>query len=289
MKNFRPDILTRPLFLLSLGLLLINDFYLKYEHSSFLTGKISDFAGLFAFPYFFSSFQIKSVKEIYISTFLLFIFWKSPFSYEIIEWFQSIGFGINRVVDYSDLIALFILPFSFKYFKVQITKELKIQRVITIPICIISVFAFLATTLQKEKVNIEIDTKKSFILSMGKSLFINSLTPKIAHNYDTETLKENMQDSLFYLTFYISDYQAQVTVLATIKEIDPGKTFVHLDSILYGELTGRIFQGVEKNDINIFKSLTTQEFENYFETNFLNALKANKTDNLYYEVKEINE
>jgi hypothetical protein len=38
----------------SIFLLLINDLYLKFEYHNYLTGKLSDFAGLFAFPYFFS-------------------------------------------------------------------------------------------------------------------------------------------------------------------------------------------------------------------------------------------
>ena len=42
-----------PLFLVGLGILLLNDFYLKYAFSNAFTGKLSDVAGLFIFPFFF--------------------------------------------------------------------------------------------------------------------------------------------------------------------------------------------------------------------------------------------
>ena len=48
--------LYRILFLVSIFLLLINDFYLKYEYHNYLTGKLSDFPGLFAFSIFFQLF-----------------------------------------------------------------------------------------------------------------------------------------------------------------------------------------------------------------------------------------
>ena len=48
----RSDILISPGFVISLFLLLINDFYLKPELDSSFTGKLSDFAGLFVFTLF---------------------------------------------------------------------------------------------------------------------------------------------------------------------------------------------------------------------------------------------
>lgn len=52
-RNF--SILVSPGFLLCLCLLLLNDFILKSEFHNALTGKLSDFAGLFIFPLFFSA------------------------------------------------------------------------------------------------------------------------------------------------------------------------------------------------------------------------------------------
>lgn len=282
MKNARPDLLSRPLFIFGVALLLLNDFYLKYEYGNFLTGKISDFAGLFVFPYFLSSIQIKRQKAIYFTTFLLFIFWKSTFSQEIIEWFQAVGIGTNRVVDYSDLVALIVLPFSYQYFQVQLAKEFKVSKALIIPLFIISMFAFWATTLQREKVVVNVDTNKRFELPMSKSELFNSLTT--GHG-NSDTLEENLQDSTFYLTFDMNDYRAQVTVLSIIKEIDSSKTIVLLDSVLYGYITGGLFSGVDKEEIDDFKSLTDQEFENHFENKVIIPIKENKAEYIYYDNK----
>ncbi|MDB5263407.1 MAG: hypothetical protein JWQ14_2690 [Adhaeribacter sp.] len=179
MKTARVDILSRPFLLLALGLLLLNDFYLKYEYSNFLTGKLSDFAGLFFFPYFLSSLLVKSKRTIYTLTAFVFIFWKSDFSQELIEWWQTIGIGINRVVDHSDLIALLILPFSFKHFNEQLKTESNVHKALTISLTVVSLFAIWATTLPTEKVNIDVPVSKVFELKMSKAEFLKFNTSRI--------------------------------------------------------------------------------------------------------------
>ena len=83
-----------------------------------LTGKLSDFAGLFIFPYFFSVFFEKQSKYIYIATGLFFMYWKLEMAQPFIDWLSSVThLGVYRTVDVTDLIALLILPFSYWYFK----------------------------------------------------------------------------------------------------------------------------------------------------------------------------
>lgn len=148
-KNSRPLLLS-PLFLIGLFLLLLNDFYLKAAFSNFLTGKLSDFAGLFIFPLFWSAFFPKRKMSIYISTALFFIFWKSSFSQFIIDGWNSFGiFSIGRVVDFTDLIALAILPFSYLYSSRNYTlffKEFRFTQFARISVIAISIFAFTATS-----------------------------------------------------------------------------------------------------------------------------------------------
>ncbi|WP_407515804.1 hypothetical protein KFZ70_00460 [Tamlana fucoidanivorans] len=105
------------LFLISVILLLLNDFFFKYYFHNYLTGKLSDFVGLFAFPYFISLLFKSKIKPIYILTGILFLFWKSSLSQSVIDYLNGVGIGINRVVDYSDFIALLVLPFSYRYRK----------------------------------------------------------------------------------------------------------------------------------------------------------------------------
>jgi hypothetical protein len=100
-------------FILGLVILIINDHFLKIELGNWFTGKLSDFAGLLIFPMFLKYlFSITSRKAIAITA-VGFLFWKSPFSQTIIDGFNTIStFQIGRVIDYTDLLAFFIFPFS---------------------------------------------------------------------------------------------------------------------------------------------------------------------------------
>jgi len=285
MRNARPDILTRPLFILAVGLLLLNDFYLKYEFSNFLTGKLSDVAGLFLFPYFLSSLRIKWSKPIYFGTATLFLFWKSPFSQEVINLVQTIGIGFNRVVDYTDLFALLILPFSFQYFQKQLSTEQKIGKYSTIPLGVISLFAIWATTLPREKVELNLAINEEFELEMSKTELFNLIQAR--HGY-SDTLNKNLTDSLFYLHFDIVDEsRIDVTALSTITSNDSITTKVRLDKILHGFITGGLFSGVDKDDVVDFKSISIAEFKRHFETYFIKPIEEGKAEYVYYDNKEI--
>jgi hypothetical protein len=134
-------------FLFSLGVLLLNDFFLKNKFPGIITGKISDFAGLFAFPFFFAAFFPKKRKIIYCSTFILFIIWKLPLTDIFIEfWNQNMRYSIGRIIDYTDYIALLILPVSY-FYKPNYHIQLDTVFIKTAKIAIIgvSLFSFLAT------------------------------------------------------------------------------------------------------------------------------------------------
>ncbi len=57
-----------PVFLASLALLLVNDFYLKAQFGNWFTGKLSDFAGLIAFALFWSAVFPRHAKLVHIGT-----------------------------------------------------------------------------------------------------------------------------------------------------------------------------------------------------------------------------
>jgi hypothetical protein len=147
----RLDILLSPGFLFGLILLLLNDFVLKPQFHNSLTGKVSDFAGLFIFPMFFAAFVPRFKIPIYLLTALLFVFWKSPFSQPVIDaWNNLAMLRIGRVVDYTDLFALVILPISFFYknFHTIIRNKLALSIVL-----VMIVFAFSATQYRKPPYN----------------------------------------------------------------------------------------------------------------------------------------
>ena len=285
MRHARPDILTRPLFILALGLLLLNDFYLKYEFPNFLTGKLSDVAGLFLFPYFLSSLRPRWSKTIYFGTAAFFLFWKSPFSQELINLAQVIGIGFKRVVDYTDLFALLVLPFSFRYFQKQLSTRQEIGKYLTVPLVVISLFAIWATSLPREKVELNLNVNEEYELEMSKTQLFNSI--QAGHEY-SDTLSKNLTDSLFYLHFDIdNESHADVTVLSTIISIDSNRTKIRLNKALHGYITGGLFSGVDKDDIERFKSISVEEFKTHFVTNFIDPIVNGKAEYIYYDNKDI--
>jgi hypothetical protein len=285
MTQTRPDILSRPLFVLALGLLLLNDFYLKYEYSTFLTGKLSDFAGLFIFPYFLSSVRINWTKSIYIVTAVLFVFWKSPYSQELIDSARTLGIGFNRVIDYTDLFALIILPFSFWYFQKQLLTAIKINKYLTVPLSVISLFAIWATTLPREKVDLNLTLNEEYVLEMSKADIFSSI--QAGHGY-SDTLTKNLTDSVFYLHFDIIDEnRVDITALSTIISIDTNKTKVRLEKILHGYVTGGLFSGVDKDDVEHLKSISPEKFKTHFQTYFIKPIENGKAEYIYYDNREI--
>ncbi len=150
-------VLLSPFFVLGLFLLLLNDLYLKAAYGNFLTGKLSDVAGLFIFPLFFSAFFPKRRILIYFLTGFAFIFWKSPFSDPMIGLFNSLEFfRIGRTVDAADLAALLILPVSYWYLGLSMKTSGGVltdmaRRFAAMGMIFLSVFAFTATTLEDDR------------------------------------------------------------------------------------------------------------------------------------------
>jgi hypothetical protein len=134
-------------FVASLFLLLINDFYLKAAVPSFITGKLSDVSGLVVFVLFFTFLVgIRFKKSIFIFTALLFCWWKSSLSGGfILGWNSLLPFYIiERTLDYTDLFCLLVLvPLYFYEPKNSFSFR---NRWIATPVLILTVFAISATS-----------------------------------------------------------------------------------------------------------------------------------------------
>jgi hypothetical protein len=144
----RLDVFATPLFVAALFLLLLNDHVLKYSFPGCLTGKLSDFAGLFVFVSFFYACFPKRKALINYATAFVFIFWKSPYSQLSIDYWNSLNIlVVERVVDYTDLLALTILPVA----KIHFTNlsGYHPKRILAIPIAYLSLFAILGTSLPR--------------------------------------------------------------------------------------------------------------------------------------------
>lgn len=133
-----------PIFIISLLILVLNDLWLKQYFSNAITGKLSDFAGLFVFPFFWSYFFPRFTKEIHILTAIFFLWFKSAWFSPILDWLLSFGISVYRVIDYTDYIALVSIPLSYYIFsRAEYSYS---NRYLKCGITCLSIFSFIATT-----------------------------------------------------------------------------------------------------------------------------------------------
>lgn len=168
------NILLSPVFLIGLCLLLINDFYLKPIFHNEITGKVSDFAGLFIFPLFLCSILPRRRKIIFAGVFAGFIVWKSPYVQPVIETWNSLGiFRIGRTVDMTDLLALVSLPLGYLYLRQQTTRQdRKLSGFAKAGMLILSVFAFTATSFEDDR---SVWTGKDYEIPMSRTALEDQL------------------------------------------------------------------------------------------------------------------
>ncbi|WP_295768935.1 hypothetical protein [uncultured Mucilaginibacter sp.] len=136
-------------FIICLIVLLANDFYLKETYHNTFTGKLSDVCGLFIFPIFWSAFFTRHRLAVFVLSGLLFIYWKSAYSSGFINCFSTYFFTIQRVVDYTDLIALPVLLLAWLHISdapKKVDAYSVFRNVSPYPIAALTIFAFCATS-----------------------------------------------------------------------------------------------------------------------------------------------
>lgn len=171
-KSLQYNYINSPLFVISLCLLLLNDFYLKDTFHNFLTGVISDLFGIITFVLFFSDVFKDSRKTVYIITAIAFTIWKSPFSTPFIDYFSEHFYSINRMVDYTDLLVLCLLPLIYNYTPTKLlTKKFQVHF-----LSFIALFAFSATS--KSRPSISFDPPQYFCFKYNPNVidtaYVNS-------------------------------------------------------------------------------------------------------------------
>lgn len=244
----------RPIFIISIIVLMVNDLFLKSYYSNFITGKLSDFAGLFAFPYFLSVLFPGKVKYNYIGTAVFFIVWKSEFIQPILSFFQSIGIGLNRTVDYSDLWALLILPVSYVYWhstvKDYFTYKINVKPVV-LSICI---FAFIATSFPREYKEINLTSNLEITLKAKKQDVISKL--------NLDWINGTAQD--YTCVFELEKSNTEITAIVQLKPLNNGLISIKLDRIVESLTRGSFFFGVSEDDIAYMDKLTIRDYEKIF-------------------------
>lgn len=137
-------------FLIGLILLTCNDHFWKYQYHNWLTGKLSDFAGLLILPLFLAYLFPQKSKYMAALSALFFIFWKSPLSENFIQFYNQFTFlPTSRIVDYTDLIALCVLPFShWLILKIEVLETIQVKKLKLPPaiLGLITCLIFMATS-----------------------------------------------------------------------------------------------------------------------------------------------
>ena len=244
----------RGIFIISIIILIVNDIFLKSYYSNFFTGKLSDIAGLFAFPYFLSLLFPEKVKVNYFGTAILFIVWKSELIQPILIFFQSIGIGLNRTIDYSDLVTLTILPISYLYWNSNLN-DYFISKINFKPVVLsICVFAFIATSLPKAHKEINLKSDLEITLKAEKQEVITKL--KLENDYGS------VQD--YNYVFELEKSKSEITSTIKLKKLDNGLIAIKLDSILESETRGSLFFGVSDDDLEYIDKLTIRDYEKIF-------------------------
>jgi hypothetical protein len=141
------NLLLHPAFIISLFLLLLNDISLKYQFANTFTGKLSDFSGLFVFTLFWIALFPANKKSIAFITAIVFIWWKSPLSASFIIWWnETMFFSISRTIDYSDLLALIVLPVAMIIAQRNSDPITKYRRLFIPVIGCVTIFSFCFTS-----------------------------------------------------------------------------------------------------------------------------------------------
>lgn len=168
--NELPSLLARmsqllhPAFLIALGLLIANDWLFKPMFHNALTGKLSDFAGVFAFAYFWSVVAGRKHAAIHVLVGIAFAIWKSPLSQPAIDAWNALRImPIARVVDAGDLIALLVLPLSWRIVSMpraiarSDAESSPTSQVAKLSVACIALVAFVATSEQSSRISMEAD------------------------------------------------------------------------------------------------------------------------------------
>lgn len=142
MKTDR-QLLSSPGFIISVAILLLNDFLLKAAFGNWITGKLSDFAGLFAFALFWTALFPARRPLIVSITAIVFAWWKSAYSQPFIDGWNALPLpDLDRVVDLTDLLALVVLLPAYLYAHA----EKRFSRIHPVFPALIGAFAFAATS-----------------------------------------------------------------------------------------------------------------------------------------------
>ena len=288
-------------FIVSIILLFINDHFLKLYFHNWFTGKFSDFLGMIIFPLFLAYIFPKLRTFSVFVSFVLFIFWKSPFSEGFIDFYNQISpIAVARVVDYTDFIAFIFLVIPFLLIKYDVLLQpLKIRKISSALVLIPSVFVMMATSpppyyrfgsdglvsfqdysfkMQKSKTealdelkNRNILFKKDTLMIIrrnnisSESLIMNGTDLKTLE-VDKEILKKELERKIQFYDYYIIDSlkigdETLKNIRFELEEINKSKVKIILKSVVLEERNTNN-KKLQKKFRKIYRELLKKEFLN---------------------------
>lgn len=137
--------LASPAFVVALALLIVNDIALKPLFHNVLTGKLSDFAGLFALSLFVATLWPRR-RHIAAGTIAVaFAFWKTSYAGPLIGALNAVSpVAIGRTVDLGDLVALPMIPLAV--WAAPRMKPWPLPRALQVLLAVLAPLAFAATS-----------------------------------------------------------------------------------------------------------------------------------------------
>jgi hypothetical protein len=284
-RKINYGLLKADLFLACLMTLILNDFIFKYKFPGLITGKLSDFAGLFIFPYFFSTFFFGRKKTIYWLTAILFTLWKLPIFDGVVNTFNSLDLVfIKRIKDVSDLIALTAVPVSFLYFKSESTKIKTISKLQVYFFTFFSLFAFTATTIGQKEYKKEITLNKTYKLPINKEIFLKEYTSQ-AHGFP---LSEN--DTSFYIYCRaVDNWRVRLTFEGSMVKLADKSTRLNIYKLTEYKIENKgLFRGPNEDVEENIQSLPDWGFLKILNENLLRTLKSKSlrhNERIWYDIK----
>ena len=287
-------------FVVSIILLFINDHFLKLYFHNWFTGKFSDFLGMIIFPLFLAYVFPKLRTFSILVSFILFIFWKSPFSEGFIDFYNQISpIAVTRVVDYTDFIAFVFLIIPFLLIKYDaLLQPLKIRKISPALVLVPSVFVMMATSpppyyrfgsnglvsfqdysfrMQKSKEALDELKNRNILFKKdtlkiikrnnisSESLIMNGTDLKTLE-VDKEILKKELERKIQFYDYYIIDSlkignETLKDIRFELEELSKSKVKIILKSVVLEERNTNN-KKLQKKFRKIYRELLKKEFLN---------------------------
>lgn len=137
-------------FLLSLATLIINDRWLKQAHPGWVTGKLSDFAGIAVVSLLLLAALPQRRRLVAGAVVIGFSWWKSPLSQFAIDVLNAhLSSIVGRTVDYTDLSAFLVMPACMSVTsrpQAFVLAGHAVRRMLLTPVAALTALALMATT-----------------------------------------------------------------------------------------------------------------------------------------------